>query len=69
VTLKAWTVTHLSVLAVVVAVCTFLSKSAAADQVRPVENRVTRLETQREEDAKRLEKIDQKLDILLNRTR
>jgi hypothetical protein len=45
----------------------FVSQSAAAAEVRPLENRVTRLEAQRVEDVKRLEEIRTNVKELLDR--
>jgi hypothetical protein len=43
------------------------AQSAAAAEVRPLENRVTRLEAQRVEDVKRLEDIKANVEELLRR--
>jgi hypothetical protein len=51
------------------ALATYVARSTAAAEVRPIESRVTRLEALREEDAKRLEKMDQKLDEVLRLVR
>jgi hypothetical protein len=48
---------------------TYVARSTAAAEVRPIESRVTRLEALRDEDAKRLDRIDGKLDEVLRLVR
>jgi chaperonin cofactor prefoldin len=78
-TAKTWG-TLLTSLAAALVIGLFVSRSAAAEKVDEklapvlqrvgvVENRATRLEAQREEDVKRLERMDDKLDELLRRVK
>jgi cell division protein FtsL len=45
------------------------ARSVAVDQVRPVESRVTKLETQREEDSKKIDEVRADVKELLRRVR
>lgn len=45
----------------------FVASSVAAKEVAPLAERVTRVEAQRAEDRARLERIENKLDMLLQR--
>jgi hypothetical protein len=53
----------------VLTLAVFVARSVAADETRPVENRVTALEVQRVEDAKKLEEMRTDIKTLLSRTK
>lgn len=63
-----WLASLLSVVALAGGVAMFAARSVAASEVRPVENRVTRLEAQRVEDEKDLDEIKKDVKELLRRT-
>lgn len=67
--LAPWTAVLLSALALAGGLALFAAKSAAANEVRPVSERVTRLETQQAETTKQLDKMDSKLDRILERVK
>jgi outer membrane murein-binding lipoprotein Lpp len=63
---KFWGVLAAALLATV-ALARGLAQSAAAEEIRPLENRVTRLETQRTEDREKLNEIAKDVKELLSR--
>jgi hypothetical protein len=63
---KFWGVLAAALLATV-ALARGLAQSAAAEEIRPLENRVTKLEAQRVEDVKRLDEIRNDVKELLDR--
>jgi hypothetical protein len=63
---KFWGTIAAALLATV-ALARGLAQSAAAEEIRPLENRVTRLEAQRVEDVRRLEEIRENVKELLDR--
>jgi hypothetical protein len=63
---KFWGTIAAALLATV-ALARGLAQSAAAEEIRPLENRVTKLEAQRVEDVKRLDEIRTDVKELLDR--
>jgi hypothetical protein len=63
---KFWGTLAAALLATV-ALARGLAQSAAAEEIRPLENRVTKLEAQRVEDVKRLDEIRTDVKELLDR--
>jgi hypothetical protein len=63
---KFWGTIAAAILATV-ALARGLAQSAAAEEIRPLENRVTKLEAQRVEDVKRLDEIRTDVKELLDR--
>jgi hypothetical protein len=63
---KFWGTIAAALLATV-ALARGLAQSAAAEEIRPLENRVTKLEAQRVEDVRRLEEIRENVKELLDR--
>jgi outer membrane murein-binding lipoprotein Lpp len=63
---KFWGTLAAALLATVV-LARGLAQSAAAEEIRPLENRVTRLETQRTEDREKLNEIAKDVKELLSR--